>query len=129
MALLLSSNQHRCLAQRELICEYITNTEHSLLHPVNNNALHCQCQILFLNQQPGKRRDTLLYIYACETVYHSQSSYSLHVYFTTKINEKIYSTDVIMRNHECVFHMTQTYTLMTSFFFLIAFLSGSLKPS
>lgn len=83
----------------------------------------------FLKTNNQEREETPFSIYACETVYHSQSSYSLHVYFTTKIKEKIYSTDVIMRNHECVFHMTQTYTLMTSFFFLIAFLSGSLTPS
>lgn len=82
----------------------------------------------FLKTNNQEREEIPFLIYACETVYLSHSSYSLHVYFTT-INNNTYSTDVIVHNHVCVFHMTQTYTLMTSFFFLMAFLSGSLKPS
>lgn len=54
----------------------------------------------FLKTNNQEREEIPFLIYACETVYLSHSSYSLHVYFTTK-NNNTYSTDVIVHNHVC----------------------------
>lgn len=125
-------------------------------HPINTGVSHWENQSVGMQQtinvnQSKATLETYNAIYKTLSNYHQIKEalfftpwiclwiYILNILVTVRYllpsnNESVkiitfYSTDVIGHNHVFVFHMTQTYTLMTSFFFLMAFLRGSLKPS